>query len=75
MKLGDIEKGFYNNNYKRKTANNVGQLIKQLQKLPESLPISQGADEGCELIVYNISDLAMCPAYLSIKEPLNITEE
>lgn len=54
-------------------ANNVGELIKHLQRLPTNLPIDLGND-GVELIVYNFNCgnnrayLYLSDIYLNLEE-------
>jgi len=50
-----IPKKFYQGSLKKPTAKTVGDLKKQLDKLPNTLNIEQGFGKGVELVVYNIN--------------------
>ena len=54
MKASEIDPVFYRGDKKPK-ASNVGQLIKQLQRLPKSLSL-KCFNKGIQLTVYNIRE-------------------
>lgn len=56
MKLKDkIPEKFYKGSLKKPTAKTVGDLKRQLDKLPNTLNIEQGFGKGVGLVVYNIN--------------------
>jgi len=56
MKASEIDPCFFKGDLKKPKARNVGQLIKQLERLPKTLSVSPAFySSGVELTVYNIS--------------------
>ena len=55
MDTKDIPEVFYRGDQTKPYCETVGELIEELQRLPEDLPIEQGmGGVGCRLVVYNI---------------------
>jgi hypothetical protein len=50
----DIPEEFYKVGDKHPVVYRVGDLIKQLEKLPKTLSLEKGVGDGMELVVYNM---------------------
>lgn len=55
MSLADtVPTEFYRGDEEKPYAETVGELIAELERLPDDLPVRHGFDHGCKLCVYNI---------------------